>query len=146
MQPWNYEPSRVGSHYTAPLLAATAIAAAFGVRGRRALSVAMVPCALLVTLFLNDTVLRVGRWPYVVDSNAYASAVALRDRAKPRCSHDATKACGRSPRSTRSVRLDPRPDPSFRNCPAYDRDARAFFASLDGHAPAHLCGGVPVAP
>ena len=32
MRPWNYEPSRVGSHYVAPLLAATAIAAAFGAR------------------------------------------------------------------------------------------------------------------
>ncbi len=31
MRPWNYEPSRIGSHYTAPLLAATAAAAAFGV-------------------------------------------------------------------------------------------------------------------
>ena len=30
MKPWNYEPSRVGSHYTASLLAATAAAAAFG--------------------------------------------------------------------------------------------------------------------
>ncbi|HEV3091379.1 MAG TPA: DUF2079 domain-containing protein [Candidatus Cybelea sp.] len=146
MAPWNYEPSRVGSHYTAPLLAATAIAAAFGLRGRRALSAAMVPCALLVTLFLNDTVLRVGRWPYVVDPNAYASAAALRGSAGVALLRRRDEGVWAVAAVNPNVRLDPRPDPSFRNCPAYDRDARAFFASLRGEMPARLCGGVPVAP
>ena len=30
-------------------------------------------------LLFNDTVLRPGRWPYIVDWNAYARAVAIRE-------------------------------------------------------------------
>ena len=32
MQPWNYEPSRIGSHYVAPLLTAASVAAIVGLR------------------------------------------------------------------------------------------------------------------
>jgi len=42
------------------------------------------------------------------------------------------------------VRLDPRPDPHFPGCPAYDTNAAAFFASLTGRAPSSVCGGVPM--
>ena len=61
MQPWNYEPSRLGSHYVAPLLASTAIAAAFGLGRVPGFARAMLPCALVVMLLIfNDTVLRPG--------------------------------------------------------------------------------------
>jgi uncharacterized membrane protein len=146
MQPWNYEPSRLGSHYVAPLLAATAIAAAFGLRRVPGFARAMLPCALVVTLLFNDTVLRPGRWPFVVDWNAYARAVALRDSGRgallPRRDEGVWAVAAANP----NVRLDPRPDPRFAGCPAYDTNARAFFASLRGEMPAGLCGGVPVRP
>jgi uncharacterized membrane protein len=147
MQPWNYEPSRFGSHYVAPLLAGTAIAAAFGLARVPGFARAMVPCALVVTLLIfNDTVLRPGRWPYIVDWNAYARAVALRDSGQaallPRRDEGVWAVSAANP----NVRLDPRPDPKFARCPAYDTNAGAFFASLLGRVPARLCGGVPVGP
>lgn len=146
MQPWNYEPSRIGSHYTAPLLAATAVAAAFGLRGARGWARAMVPCALVVTLVLNDTALRLGRWPYIADWSAYSRAVALRDGGEaitlPRRDEGVWAIAAANPQ----VRLDPHPDAGFAGCPAYDTDAKAFFASLRGSAPLRLCGGVPLAP
>jgi uncharacterized membrane protein len=147
MQPWNYEPSRIGSHYTAPLLAAASIAAAFGLRRVPGFAKAMIPCALVVTLLIfTDTALRPGRWPYVVDWTAYARAVAVRDGdaavTLPRRDEGVWAVAAVNPR----VRLDPHPDPLFVACPAYDTNARAFFASLAGHPPAALCGGVPVEP
>ncbi len=144
MRPWNYEPSRVGSHYVAPLLAATAAAAAFGVARSPRFARAMVPCAIALTLFFNDGVLRLGRWPYVVDWNAYARAVAVRDGdatvTLPRAQEGEWAVAAANPR----VRLDPHPDPRATSCPAFDTDASAFFASLAGRAPLRLCGGVPL--
>ena len=146
MQPWNYEPSRIGSHYTAPLLAAAAIAAAFGLRrvsGFRARDDSV--RAGRDVLIFTDTALRPGRWPYIVDWNAYARAAAVRDGDAavllPRRDEGVWAVAAANPQ----VRLDPRPDPQFVPCPAYDTDARAFFASLAGRMPAALCGGVPAA-
>jgi uncharacterized membrane protein len=146
MQPWTYEPSRIGSHYTAPLLSAAAIAAACGLRRFPGFARAMIPCALVVTfLIFTDTALRPGRWPYIVDWNAYARAAAVRDGDAavllPRRAEGVWAVAAANPK----VRLDPRPDPQFVPCPAYDTDARAFFASLAGRMPAVLCGGVPAA-
>jgi len=146
MQPWNYEPSRLGSHYVAPLLAATVVAAAFGLRRVPGFARAMVPCALVVMLLFNDTVLHPGRWPYVVDWTAYARAVALRDSGKAALLFRRDEGTWAVAAANRNVRLDPRPDPRFARCPGYDTNAAAFFASLRGHAPARVCGGVPVAP
>ena len=145
MQPWNYEPSRIGSHYTAPLLAAASLAAAFGLRRVAGFGRWMIPCALVVTLLIfTDTALRPGRWPYIVDWSAYARAVAVRDGVSvvtlPRREEGVWAVAAVNPR----VRLDPHPDPLFVACPAYDTNARAFFASLSGRMPAALCGGVPV--
>lgn len=145
MQPWNYEPSRIGSHYTAPLLAAAAIAAACGLKRFPGFARAMIPCALVVTfLIFTDTALRPGRWPYVVDWNAYARAAAVRDAGVatelPRREEGVWAVAAANPR----VRLDPHPDPRFVACPAYDTNARAFFDSLAGRMPATLCGGVPL--
>jgi uncharacterized membrane protein len=146
MQPWNYDPSRLGSHYVAPLLAGTAIAAAFGLGRLPGFARAMLPCALVVTLLFNDTVLRPGRWPYVVDWNAYARAVALRDSGQAALLSRRDEGVWAVSAANPNVRLDPRPDPKFARCPAYDTNAGAFFASLRGRAPAHLCGGAPVGP
>jgi uncharacterized membrane protein len=147
MRPWNYEPSRIGSHYVAPLFAVTAIAAAFGVARYPRFASATVPCALVVMLLIfNDTVLRPGRWPYVVDWNAYARAVALRDGGRTLLLHRRDEGAWAVAAANRDVRLDPRPDPRFQKCPAYDTNAAAFFAALHGRMPAHLCGGVPVGP
>ncbi len=147
MQPWNYEPSRVGSHYTAPLLAAAAIAAAFGLRRWPAVTRAMVPCALIVMLLIfNDTVLRPGRWPYIVDWSAYARAVAIRDGARPALLARSDEGVWAIAAANPQVRLDPHPDARAIACPAYDTNARAFFASLVGKMPPRLCGGVPESP
>jgi uncharacterized membrane protein len=144
MRPWNYEPSRVGSHYTVPLLAVTAIAAVFGLRRAPGMSAAVLPCAIVATLFFNDTGLHAGRWPYVVDWRAYTRATALRDsRAAvtlPRGEEGAWAVAAANPR----VRLDPRPDARSANCPAYDTDFSAFVGSFAGRMPARLCGGVPL--
>ena len=146
MRPWNYEPSRIGSHYVAPLLAATAVAAAVGLARRPGFARALVPCALVVALLFNDAVLRPGRWPYVVDWSAYARAIALRDGGRSATIPRRDEGVWAVAAANRNVRLDPHPDPHFANCPAYDTNARAFFASLAGHMPQRLCGGVPVSP
>ena len=139
MRPWNYEPSRVGSHYTVPLLAVTAIAAAIGLRVAPRISAAILPAAIIATLFFNDTGLRAGRWPYVVDWAAYARARVLRDSGAAvmlsRSNEGVWAVAAANPR----VRLDPRPDPRAPKCPAYDTNFSAFAASLRGaHAGAAL--------
>jgi uncharacterized membrane protein len=143
-RPWAYEISRVGSHWTAPLLAATALAAAFGALRSPAFARAMIPCAALVTLFFNDTVLHAGRWPYIVDWHAYDRATALRDSGRaallPRRDEGVWAVAAINP----NVRLERRPDPHFVACPGYNTNAGAFFASLRGKMPPALCGGVPV--
>jgi uncharacterized membrane protein len=143
MKPWNYEPSRIGSHYIAPILAATAVAAAFGLASDSRFTRAVVPCALVVMLLFNDTVLRPGRWPYVVDWDAYARAVAIRDAAAPILLRRGDEGAWAIAAANPDVRLDPHPDPHFPGCPAYNTNAAAFFGSLFGRMPAHLCGGVP---
>jgi uncharacterized membrane protein len=144
MRPWNYEPSRIGSHYVAPLLAATALAAACGVARDPRFTRAIVPCAIIVMLLFNDAVLRPGRWPYIVNWNAYARAVALRESDRSVLLRRGDEGVWAVAAANPTVRLDPRPDPHFPGCPAYDTDAAAFFSSLTGHLPLHLCGGVPV--
>ncbi len=144
MRPWNYEASRVGSHYTAALLAATAVAAAFGVRRYPRFARYMVASAVVVLLLFNDSVLRPGRWPYVVDWNAYARALAVRDGDRAVLLRRGDEGVWAIAAANPSVRLDPRPDPRFPHCPGYDTSAAAFFGSLAGRMPEHLCGGVPV--
>jgi uncharacterized membrane protein len=144
MRPWNYEPSRLGSHYVAPLMAATAAGAAFGVAREVRFARWMVPCALVAMLAFNDDVLRPGRWPFVVDWSAYERAVALRESGRSVLLARGDEGVWAVASANRSVRLDPRPDPHSPGCPAYDTDATAFFASLRGTMPAHLCGGVPL--
>jgi len=146
MRPWNYEASRVGSHYTAALLAASAIAAAFGVRRYPRFGRYMIAAAVLVLLAFNDTVLRPGRWPYVVDWRAYARAVATRDAGRPALLRRGDEGTWAVAAVNPLVRLDPQADPLFPRCPAYDTNAAAFFGSLAGRIPPHLCGGVPVRP
>ncbi len=144
MRPWNYEASRVGSHYTAALLAATAVAAAFGVRRYPRFARYTIAAAAIVLLAFNDTGLRPGRWPYVVDWNAYAHALAVRDAARPVLLRRGEEGVWAVAAVNPNIRLDPRSDPLFPHCPAYDTSAGAFFGSLAGRMPAHLCGGVPV--
>ena len=144
MRPWNYEPSRLGSHYVAPLVAATAAAAAFGAARRLRFVRWMIPCALVAMLAFNDDVLRPGRWPFVVDWGAYTRAVALRESGRTMTLRRGEEGVWAVAAANPNVRLDPRPDPHFARCPAYDTNAAAFFASLSGRVPARLCGGVPV--
>ncbi|HKE35819.1 MAG TPA: DUF2079 domain-containing protein [Candidatus Baltobacteraceae bacterium] len=142
-----YEPSRIGTHYTAPLLACSAIAAAFGVLRRPRWAAWMVPCALLVMLFIfNDTALRPGRWPFVVDWNAYARAIDVRnsrtDVLLPRGEEGVWAVAAINPH----VRLEQNADPKFVACPGYNTNAAAFFSSIGigPHRDFVLCGGVPV--
>ncbi|MGA8574863.1 MAG: DUF2079 domain-containing protein [Candidatus Cybelea sp.] len=144
MRPWNYEPSRLGSHYVAPLMAATAAGAAFGLARDVRFARWMIPCALVAMLGFNDDVLRPGRWPFVVDWSAYERAVALRESGRSVLLARGDEGVWAVAAANRSVRLDPRPDPHAPGCPAYDTNAAAFFASLRGTMPVHLCGGVPV--
>jgi hypothetical protein len=143
MRPWNYEPSRLGSHYVAPLFAATAIAAAFGFRRYWGFARFAIVWAVAVMLLFNDTVLRPGRWPYVVDWSAYSRAVALRDSGTSALLPRRDEGMWAVAAANRNVKLDPRVDPQFHACRAYDTNAGAFFESLSGRMPAQLCGGVP---
>jgi uncharacterized membrane protein len=145
MGPWNYEARRIGSHYVAPLLAATAIAAAFGAARKNGFTRFMIPCALVATfLVYTDTVLRPGRWPYIVDWNAYARAVDVRTTTVPVTLERRDEGVWAVAAVNTLVRLDPHRDPSFVSCPEFDTDAKAFFGSMTGHMPPKLCGGVPV--
>lgn len=142
-----YEPSRIGTHYTAPLLAGAAIAAAFGIAKRPRWAPWMVPCALFVMLFaFNDTALRPGRWPFIVDWNAYGRAAAVRDAQTvvllQRRDEGVWAVAAVNPR----VRLERKADPRFVACPGYNTNAAAFFSSIGigPHRDFVLCGGVPV--
>ena len=144
MRPWNYEPSRLGSHYVATLFAATAIAAAFGFVRYRGFARFAIVLAVAVMLLFNDTVLRPGRWPYVVDWSAYGRATALRDGGTSALLLRRDEGVWAVAAANRNVKLEPGADPYFRACPAYNTNAAAFFASISGRMPAQLCGGVPV--
>lgn len=144
MRPWNYEPSRIGSHYVAPLFAATATAAAFGATRYARFAQYLVPSALVAMLLFNDTVLRPGRWPFIVDWSAYARAVALRRSSQTALLARRDEGVWAVAAANPAVRLDPHGDPQFPRCPAYDTNAAAFFASLAGRVPPNVCGGVPV--
>ncbi|HVA33007.1 MAG TPA: DUF2079 domain-containing protein [Candidatus Baltobacteraceae bacterium] len=141
-----YETSRIGTHYTAPLLACAAIAAAFGIRRYPALVRAMIPCALIVMLLVfNDTVLRPGRWPFIVDWQAYAAAVSVRQTKTPILLQRRDEGVWAVAAVNPLVELKRRPDPHFVACPGYNTNAAAFFASLGigRWQNWHLCGGVP---
>ncbi len=145
MRPWNYDPTRLGSHYVASLLAVTALAAVFGAARYPRFAWFMAPLAFAAMLFFNDTVLRLGRWPYVVDWSAYARAVAVRDSGRPAFLTRGAEGVWAVAAANRNVRLNPIPERNAPQCPAYNTNAAAFFGSLAGRAPADLCGGVPTA-
>jgi uncharacterized membrane protein len=144
MKPWNYEPSRLGSHYVASLFGATSVAAAFGATRYVRFAWYMAPLALTSMLLFNDTVLRPGRWPYVVDWSAYARAASLRDSGRPALLSRGQEGEWAVAAANPNVRLNPQPDANAAHCPAYNANATVFFASLAGRVPSHLCGGVPL--
>jgi uncharacterized membrane protein len=146
-RPWAYSIARIGTHWTAPLFAVTALAAAYAVAKYPRTATPMLACAILCALTINDTALKIGRWPYVVDRAAYANAFALRGAAQnvvvPRHAEGAFVVAAANPHVL-LAKYDPN---ESGYCPGYDRDPRAFFASLGiGTWPQDttLCGGVPV--
>jgi len=146
-RPWAYPIARIGTHWTAPLVAATALAAAYVVAKRPRLAMPVLACAIVCALTINDTALKIGRWPYVVDRSAYAGATALRgvshDVVVRRPNEGAYVAAAANPHVL-LAKYDPR---ETGYCPAYDKNTRAFFASLGiGTWPPNtdLCAGVPV--
>jgi uncharacterized membrane protein len=147
-RPWAYQIARIGTHWTAPLLAGTAIAAAYAIARRPKFALPVLVCAVLCALTINDTALKVGRWPYVVDRAAYAAAATLRESTQSvvvaRHAEGAYVVAASNPKV---VLARYRPGESG-YCPAYNTSARAFFASIGiGSWPAGvtLCGGVPLA-
>ncbi len=146
-RPWAYPIARIGTHWTAPIVAATAIASAYVIAKHPRTATPILACAILCALFLNDTVLKIGRWPYVIDRPAYASAAALRTTQQyvtiRRPQEGAYVAAAANPHVI-LAKYDPT---ESGYCPAYNKDARAFFASLNiGPWPPNttLCGGVPI--
>jgi uncharacterized membrane protein len=144
-RPWAYPIARIGTHWTAPIVAATALASAYAIAKHPRLATPMLACAILCALLINDTVLKIGRWPYVIDRTAYANAIALRTTTRDvtirRPNEGAYVAAASNPRV-----LLAKYDPTETGyCPAYNKDAGAFFASLGiGTWPtnATLCEGV----
>ena len=147
-EPWAFEVSRIGSHWVAPLSAGTAVAAAIGLPRWPAATRALIPCALIAGIVFSDTVVKVGRWPYIVDWSRYARAAGLRDGTQgaviPREDEGVWAVAAVNPR----VRLALPSQGLGVKCPAYNRDATAFFGSIGVGAPKTvlLCGGVPVPP
>jgi uncharacterized membrane protein len=146
-RPWAYPIARIGTHWTAPIVAATAIAAAYVIAKNPRTAKPMLACAILCALFLNDTVLKIGRWPYVIDRPAYATAAALRTTTQTvvvRRPQEGAYVVAASNPHVLLAKYDPH-EPGY--CPAYNKDARAFFASLGlGAWPTNttLCGGVVI--
>jgi uncharacterized membrane protein len=146
-RPWAYTITRIGAHWTASLVIATALAAAVVVARRPRFATPMVVAAALCALTINDTALKIGRWPYVIDRQAYANAVALRAATTrtvvARPDEGAYVVAAANP----NVVLERFTAHERGYCPAYNTNAAAFFASIGlGRMPAHLtlCGGVPV--
>jgi uncharacterized membrane protein len=146
-RPWAYPIARIGTHWTAPLVAATALAAAYVVAKHPRVATPMLACAVACALVFNDTVLKIGRYPYVVDRAAYAAAAALRDapqRVVVRRPVEGVYVVAAANPNVVLAKYDPR---ETGYCPAYNKDPRAFLAALGiGPWPANLvlCGGVPV--
>jgi uncharacterized membrane protein len=146
-RPWAYPIARTGTHWTAPIVAATALASAYIVAKHPRTATPILACAILCALFLNDTALKIGRWPYVIDRTAYTAATALRESTNDvtvRRSQEGVYVVAASNPHVVLAKYD-RTETGY--CPAYDKDARAFFASLGiGTWPANttLCGGVPM--
>jgi len=146
--PWAYPMARIGTHWTASLTVAAALGSAYVVARRPRFATPVLACAILCALTINDTAFKLGRWPYVVDWSAYAAAVRLRDSDVaaqiPRHAEGVYAVAA----PNRRVTLAPFSRTEAGYCPAYDTNARAFFASLGiGGWPSglRLCGGVPVA-
>lgn len=144
-RPWAYPIARIGTHWTAACVAAAALGAAYAVAKHPRAATPMLVCAALCALVLNDTVLKIGRWPFVVDRAAYARAAALRtsaERVTVRRPNEGAYVVAAANPNVVLARYDPH---ESGYCPAYNKDARAFFASLGvGAWPAgtELCGGV----
>jgi uncharacterized membrane protein len=146
-RPWAYPIARIGTHWTAPLVAATALASAYAVAKYPRIATPMLACAVLCALFFNDTVLKIGRWPYVVDRSAYAAAASLRDTQRETVVRRPQEGAYVVAASNPHVLLAKYDPTETGYCPAYNKDARAFFASLGAGAwPSDitLCGGVAV--
>jgi uncharacterized membrane protein len=146
-RPWAYPIARIGTHWTAPLVAATAIASAYVIAKHPRTATPILACSILCALFLNDTVLKIGRWPYIIDRTAYTTAAELRttpnDTVIRRPDEGAYVVAASNPHVV-LARYDPH---ETGYCPAYDKNTRAFFASLGfGTWPpgVTLCGGAAV--
>lgn len=144
---WAYDITRIGTHWTASFVVATALAAAYAIAKTPRAATWVLCCAVLATLTINDTVLKIGRWPYVVDRAAYDRAAALRTTTEAvhiaRPNEGVYAVAAANPQ----VALDRyrAGEPGY--CPAYNTNARAFFASIGiGAWPAGiaLCEGVAV--
>lgn len=148
-RPWAYPIASIGTHWTAPCVAAAALGAAYAVAKHPRTATPVLACAALCALALNDTVLKPGRWPFVVDRAAYARAAALRaatTRVVVRRPAEGTYVVAAANPNVVLARYDPN---EAGYCPAYNKDPRAFFASLGiGAWPAGtiLCGGVVLPP
>ncbi|HYZ14936.1 MAG TPA: DUF2079 domain-containing protein [Candidatus Acidoferrum sp.] len=148
-RPWAYPIARIGTHWTASVVVAAALGAAYVVARRPRFATPMLVCATLCALTINDTVLKPGRWPFVVDWAAYSRAAALRTTQRDvvvRRHEEGVYAVAASNPRVVLARYDPA---ESGYCPAYNKNARAFFASI-GLAPwparTQLCEGVAVPP
>jgi uncharacterized membrane protein len=71
---WKGELARGGGHYTIPLVVAIAIGSVIAAKGRPQIVRLVVPCALVMTLFFNTTVFRIGRHEFPPDWPGYCAA------------------------------------------------------------------------
>lgn len=146
-RPWAYPIAHIGTHWTAPLFAACASAAAYVIAKHPRFATPMLVCAILCALFFNDTALKIGRWPYVIDWSAYRAAVELREHSTGTLIRRHNEGVYAVAAANPDVRLSPYKGPEAGYCPAFDTNAAAFFAALRIRSwprRVTLCEGVPV--
>lgn len=146
-RPWAYEVARIGTHWTAPILIATALGAAVVIARRPRLAPAMLACASICALAVNDTDLKIGRWPYIVDWTTYGAALQLRAAADDVVVPHVRDGVYAVAASNPHVLLQPFAPGLTGWCPSYNTNGPAWLASLGLTAwpsGTELCQGVAV--
>ncbi len=146
-RPWAYEIARIGTHWTASVLICAALATAYVVAKRPNLGTPVLVLSIVCALTINDTVLKIGRWPYIIDDNAYRAALSLRAASVPITIPRHLEGIYAVAASNPLLRLSKYKGGEPGYCPAYNTNAAEYFSALRiRNVPqgVRLCGGVLV--
>lgn len=145
--PWASPLYGVGSHYTYPLVALMTIGAVIVMAERQRFAYAALALSVVMALVAGTTVLRPGRAFFVIDRGALAAARHARDGGQAIVFPGDQEGVYAFAAPNVRVSLSSAPSTAMRNCPGYNYDGKAFFASIGfGAWPAGVttCGGAVV--